>query len=259
MFVRLLSFRHCWFYPTVSLSFDDPRVCLVPSCFQLLTVFRVVTLPSINLFHFCFFRINISSFYLIYFPSFHFTFVLSLLLYLACLPFLFCFDRNLSIFNLLQKFCRQAYRLRRSSKLLKARFLCSEVVNADTLTLFRRRVPKSCCLVLFFSFLDCSHYRDLMCSNSNIHRRPVCNTLHRYVDELHAELLIVRRPSTALCDCIGSGSSLVKCISTGSVSRYNSLILIVDFGITSPFSITVLSCSKINPVLWILLSKLENL
>lgn len=132
----------------MSFSFDDPRVCLAPSCFQLLTVFRVVTLPSINLFHFCFFRINISSFYLIYFPSFHFTFVLPLLLYLACLPFLFCFDRNLSIFSLLQKFCQQAYRLRRPSKLLKARFLCCEVVNADTLTLFRRRVPKSCCLPL---------------------------------------------------------------------------------------------------------------
>lgn len=72
----------------------------------------------------------------------------------------------------------------------------------------------------------------------------MCNTLHRYADELHAELLIVRRLSTTLCDCVGSGSSLVKCISTGSVSRYDSLILIVDFGITLPLSITLPSCSR---------------
>lgn len=144
MFVRLLSFHHCWFYPTVSLSFDDPRVCLAPSCFQLLTVFRVVTLPSINLFHFCFFRINISSFYLIYFPSFYFMFVLPLLLYLAYLPFLFCFDRNLDFQSTAEVLPASVS----PRKLLKARFLCSEVVNADTLTLFRRRVPKSCCLPL---------------------------------------------------------------------------------------------------------------
>lgn len=87
----------------------------------------------------------------------------------------------------------------------------------------------------------------------------MCNTLHQYADKLHAELLIVRRPSTALCDYVGSGSSLVKCISTGSVCRYNSLILIVDFGTTLPLSIAVLSCSKRNPVLRVLLRKLENL
>lgn len=87
----------------------------------------------------------------------------------------------------------------------------------------------------------------------------MCNTLHRYADELHAELLIVRRPFTTLCDCVGSGSSLVKCISIGSVSRYNSLILIIDFGIILPLFITLPSCSKRNPVLRILLKKLGNL
>lgn len=67
--------------------------------------------------------------------------------------------------------------------------------TSNTLTLcFANLVSLSLPLL---PFPDRRHYSDSMRSRSNIQRgRQRCNTLHRYANEPHADLLIARRPST---------------------------------------------------------------